>query len=116
MQDTTQLQHPWRATVRTAVAALVALAAAAPIIYEAVFQTSPELATGALAGALAVAAAVTRLAALPAVQEFTERFIPWLAPAPPADLRIDHDNAEDDVLEAPEETGFVFDVEDTEEA
>ena len=76
---TTQSLHPWRATVRTVFAVVIALAALAPAIYSAATTQSPELATGAAAGALAVAAAITRIMALPGVEAFLQRFIPWLA-------------------------------------
>lgn len=76
---TTQSQHPWRATVRTILAVIVALAAIAPSIYTAATQGSLEAATGAGALALGIAAAITRIMALPAVEVFLQRFIPWLA-------------------------------------
>lgn len=76
---TTQSQHPWRATVRTILAVIVALSAMAPSIYSAATQGSPEAATGAAALALGIAAAVTRIMALPMVEEFLQRFLPWLA-------------------------------------
>lgn len=76
---TTQSQHPWRATVRTILAVIVALSAMAPSIYSAATQGSPEAATGAAALALGIAAAVTRIMALPMVEAFLQRFLPWLA-------------------------------------
>lgn len=65
----TQTSHPWKATLRTLVSVVVSLAAAAPIIYTAITDQSPELATGAFATALAVSAAITRLMALPVVND-----------------------------------------------
>lgn len=76
---TTQSQHPWRATVRTILAVIVALSAMAPSIYSAATQGSPEAATGAAALALGIAAAVTRIMALPMIESFLQRFLPWLA-------------------------------------
>lgn len=76
---TTQGVHPWRATTRTVFALVIALAAAAPFIYEAAVQHNPELATGAAAGALAIAGAITRIMALPVVESLLQRFLPWLA-------------------------------------
>lgn len=76
---TTQSQHPWRATVRTILAVIVALAAMAPSIYTAATQDNPEAATGAAALALTIAAAITRIMALPGVESFFQRFLPWLA-------------------------------------
>lgn len=77
----TQTAHPWRATLRTILAALVGLAAAWALIIEAL-----GLDTGIpwVATSLAVAGGVTRVLALPAVTAWLERFLPWLAPAPPA--------------------------------
>lgn len=76
---TTQSQHPWRATARTIFAVVTALAAMAPVIYTAATQQSPELATGAIATALAITASITRILALPVVESFLQRFVPWLA-------------------------------------
>lgn len=76
---TTQSQHPWRATIRTILAVVIALAAMAPAIYTAATMQSPELATGAVGAALAIAAAITRIMALPIVETFLQRFLPWLA-------------------------------------
>lgn len=76
---TTQSRHPWRATVRTILAIVIALAAMAPAVYTAATIQSPELATGAAATALTLAAAITRIMALPVVEAFLQRFVPWLA-------------------------------------
>lgn len=76
---TTQSQHPWRATTRTILAVIIAVAAMAPVVYTAATMQSPELATGAAAAALTIAAAITRIMALPVVEAFLQRFIPWLA-------------------------------------
>lgn len=89
----TQSRHPWRATLRTALAVVASLAAAAPVIVSAITNDNPE-ALGAIgAVVLSVAAAVTRVLALPAVNDFLERFLPWLAAAP-----ADEGNATLDVL------------------
>lgn len=69
----TQTAHPWKATLRTIVSVVVSLAAAAPIIYTAITNQDAELATGAFATALAVSAAVTRLMALPVVNDLLTR-------------------------------------------
>ncbi|ALG28095.1 hypothetical protein AOZ07_03145 [Glutamicibacter halophytocola] len=78
---TTQGAHPWRATVRTIFAAVIALAALAPLIYTAAAQQSPELATGAIGGALVTAGAITRIMAIPGVEAFLQRFLPFLSAA-----------------------------------
>lgn len=76
---TTQSQHPWRATIRTVLAVIIAVAAMAPVVYTAATMQSPELATGAAAAVLTIAAAITRIMALPVVEAFLQRFVPWLA-------------------------------------
>lgn len=76
---TTQSQHPWRATIRTILAVVIALASMAPVVYTAATMQSPELATGAAAAALTLAGAITRIMALPGVEAFFQRFLPWLA-------------------------------------
>lgn len=79
MTTPTQVERPWRATVRTAFAILVALATLAPVLYAGATLTDPSQATGLAAQVLAVAAAVTRILALPGVESFLQRFVPWLA-------------------------------------
>ena len=79
----TQVRRPWRATLRTAFAALVALAAMAPVLVDAAGLDPARLPW--LAGVLAVCAAVTRVLALPGVEAWLRRFAPWLsADADPA--------------------------------
>lgn len=79
----TQVRRPWRATVRTALAVVIALAAMLPALVDAagIDQAWPPA-----AAALAIAAAITRVMALPSVEGFLERFVPWLAadPNPPS--------------------------------
>lgn len=65
----TQTSHPWKATLRTIVSVVLSLAAAAPVIFTAITDQSPELATGAFATALAASAAITRLMALPVIND-----------------------------------------------
>lgn len=80
--STTQTEHPWRATARTIFAAVVAGAALGPAIFEAVAMGNPEGATGYAALALAICGGITRVMALPGVNAFIERFLPFLAAAP----------------------------------
>jgi hypothetical protein len=80
--EPTQVRHPWRATVRTVFAAVVAFASMAPLIYQAATGDSPERATGVAAIGLAVAGGVTRVLALPVVEQFLRRFVPFLAAQP----------------------------------
>lgn len=67
----TQVQHPWRASVRTAIQTAIALAALLPLIVAA--SGIPET-SAAVAGALAVAAGVTRVMALPQVDALLSRW------------------------------------------
>jgi len=76
----TQSEHPWRATARTIFAAVVALLSLLPVI-AATAGLSTEAAVVQL---LAVTGAVTRVLALPGVNAWLERFVPWLAAAPKA--------------------------------
>lgn len=74
----TQSRHPWRATARTVFAAVIALASLLPYVAaEAHVDTVP-----AVGQVLAVAGAVTRIMALPGVNEWLQDFIPWLAAEP----------------------------------
>ena len=81
----TQSAHPWRATARTVFAALVALAAMAGPVYTAATNQSPEAASGWAALGLAIAGAVTRILALPQVDQWLHKFAPWLATGAAAD-------------------------------
>lgn len=86
----------WRRTVRTLLQTLVALAVAAPFIYEAVTQQSTEAATGAAATVLAVAATLARVMSLPQVEDVLQRIAPWLSAHAPihewSDERLDELN------------------------
>ncbi len=75
--EPTQVRKPWRATLRTAFAAIVALAAMAPVLVEAAGLDPGKLPW--LAGVLAGCAGVTRVLALPGVETWLRRFVPWLA-------------------------------------
>lgn len=78
--DPTQMRRPWRSTVRTVFQALVALAVLFPFLVEASGLTVEDWPW--LAVPLAVAAAVARIMALPQVEAFLRRFLPFLAAAP----------------------------------
>lgn len=79
---TTQTEHPWQTVVRGIFQALVALAAAAPLIYAAFTQQDPGLAAGGAGAVLTVLAGVTRVMAVPSVESFLQAYVPWLAAAP----------------------------------
>lgn len=78
--EPTQVRRPWRSTVRTVFQALVALAVLFPVLVETT-GLKPEDAPW-LAIPLAVAAAIARVMALPQVETFLRRFLPFLAAAP----------------------------------
>jgi hypothetical protein len=76
MSTPTQVRHPWRATARTIFAALVAFASMWGVIVEAL-HLDPTWQWVAIA--TAVTGGITRLMAVPAVEMFLRRFLPWLA-------------------------------------
>jgi hypothetical protein len=71
----TQVRHPWRATARTVLAGLVA---ALPIVPVAVHELGVESVPW-VAGALVVIGAATRVLAMPGVDAWLRKFVPWLA-------------------------------------
>lgn len=73
----TQTAYPWRATVRTAFAFVVGLAAAWALIIQAA-GIDPGIEWAGTS--LTIAAAITRVMALPAVDALIRQFAPWLAP------------------------------------
>lgn len=76
----TQTDFPWRTTIRTVFQAIVALAAGLPLLINEAGvngSTVPGIVT-----VLAVAAAITRIMALPFTEQFLRRFVPFLAAAP----------------------------------
>jgi len=79
MQPTpTQTLHPWRATLRTATAALVALLSLLPVIAAVGHLDAVPL----VAQILTVSAAVTRVLAIPGVDGWLRQYVPWLAAQP----------------------------------
>lgn len=71
----TQVKRPWRATFRTVVQAVIALATLLPYVLSDVDINSE----GKLAQLLAVLAIVTRVMANPKVEAFLQKYAPWLA-------------------------------------
>lgn len=77
----TQSRHPWRATTRTVLAALVALLPILPTLAD-------ELGVAAIpwvGGMLGVAAAVTRVLAMPVVESWLRDHLRGLLSAEPGD-------------------------------
>lgn len=83
--EPTQVRRPWRATARTVFAALVAIASMAPLVYESATHHDAAAAGGWAATGLAICGAVTRVLAVPAVNDFLGKFLPFLAAEPPSD-------------------------------
>lgn len=77
----TQVRRPWRATVRTAFEAGVALLSLLPLVATDVYSSSDAY-PAAVTQTLLVSAAAARVLANPAVESFLQRFVPWLAAAP----------------------------------
>lgn len=75
----TQTVHPWRATVRTIFAALVA---ALPLV-PAVVSVAGVGSIPWIAGGVAAIGAVTRVLAIPGVEAWLKQWAPWLSAQPP---------------------------------
>lgn len=73
---TTQTKQPWRATIRTVFQALVAFSAMWAIVVEAI---GLDPGWQWVSASLAVTGAITRVMALPQVEQFLRRFVPLLA-------------------------------------
>lgn len=74
----TQTQHPWRATVRTVLAGLVAAVPLLPFLVDYLgIGTVPWV-----AGTLVVLGAFTRFLAIPAVNAWLSEYLPFLAATP----------------------------------
>jgi hypothetical protein len=74
----TQTRHPWRATGRTLAAGIVGALSLLPTVALVAHLDSVP----AVAQAIAVAGAATRILALPGVDGWLRQFVPWLAAAP----------------------------------
>lgn len=80
----TQVRRPWRSTLRTVFQALVGFAALAPLLAAAIEDATGYDLQGVpfVVVALAICAAVTRIMAVPQVEAFLRRFLPFLSAAP----------------------------------
>ena len=78
----TQVKRPWRATARTVFQGVIGAAAMAAPVYEAATHNDPAAAGGYAALGLGICAGVTRVMALPGVNGWLERFLPFLAAEP----------------------------------
>ncbi|ATL65153.1 hypothetical protein [Nocardia terpenica] len=73
-----QVRYPWRTVARTLFQLIVGVAAAMPALVGALGLPS----SAGVAGALAISAALTRLMAIPAVDDALALVAPWLAAEP----------------------------------
>jgi hypothetical protein len=77
MTQPTQIRHPWRATLRTVAAAAVAALPIVPVVvHELGVESVPWV-----AGALVIVGGATRVLAMPGVEAWLRRYVPWLAAA-----------------------------------
>ena len=77
----TQVANPNRTTRRSIFQLVIAIASAAPIIVPIILGAwSPEWLVAALGQVLAVHGVVTRIMAIPGVNEWIVTHAPWLAP------------------------------------
>lgn len=91
--DTTQGRQPWRAVIRTTFAAVIGLLPVLPLIAaSAHIDTVP-----AVAAILTATAAVTRILAIPEMEDWLRTFVPWLA----ADVYPDRKDQPNDQPEEP---------------
>lgn len=96
-----QQRHPWRAVLRTVVEAVVPLIIIFPLIVPIVNEElGAYLPEGWQAAAVAVAtfitavmAAIARILAIPQVDEWLSRWLPWLA-SEPKPVEVEPDGAE----------------------
>lgn len=79
----TQIRRPGRSTIRTVFQAFIGLCVLAPLLVEAAGLDVDQLPW--LVAPLAVAAGVARVMALPGVEAWFRRFVPFLAAAPKPD-------------------------------
>lgn len=78
-ENTTQARYPWRAVIRTVFAGIVGFAPLLPAI---VGASGLDQTSGLIGASLAISGAVTRILAVPGVNDFLDRFFPFLAAAP----------------------------------
>lgn len=78
MQEPTQVTHPNRAMIRTVFQGGIAFAALIPLLLS-VAGIPP---VGWAAILITIAGAITRVMALPQVEIFLEKYLPWLAAKP----------------------------------
>ena len=75
----TQVQYPWRSTVRTAFQVVVAVALTWGLVVEA---AGLDQTNAVVSATVLFASGVNRVMALPSVNALIARFVPWLAAEP----------------------------------
>ena len=78
--EPTQVRRPWQAVLRTIVAEILALAPLAPALVDAIGLPRT---TGVGLVILTVSGAITRVLAVPGVDQWLTTRLPWLAADPP---------------------------------
>lgn len=77
----TQVKRPIRATIRTVFQTVIAFATLVPFLVTGVYGNGGDI-PAVVAQVVIVAGAITRVMALRQVEEFLQRFVPWLAADP----------------------------------
>lgn len=80
-QVPSQVKYPWRSTIRTVVQAAVALLTMLPYVL-AGLDVNEATATGLIGQLLFISGVLAKVMAMPQVNLWLERYIPWLAAAP----------------------------------
>lgn len=78
LHQATQVRHPWHATVRTILAMIVSLAPLTPALVDAIGLSRTA---GIGLTILTVGGAITRVLAVPGVEDWLREHAPWLAAA-----------------------------------
>ena len=74
-EQPTQTRHPWRATLRTTIAAAISILPALPEIARITGTDTLPI----VASVLAIAAMITRVLAIPEVDRLVDRYLPGLS-------------------------------------
>jgi hypothetical protein len=78
----TQVRRPWRSTLRTVFQAIIGFAVIAPLIVDAADLDEDARVAPYVAIGLGVCAAITRIMALPQVEGFLQKHVPFLSATP----------------------------------
>ncbi len=80
----TQIVRPWRTTLRTVFQAFIGLCVLVPMLVTLIHvdDATPQWIVSSIAVSLAISGGVTRAMAMPAVDAWLKRFVPFLASQP----------------------------------